>query len=66
MIPEKYQKYENTVTLACVNYQTIWGDKAANLEKMKNLFKTFSHPTPIEVLPCASTGGGTERCSCLL
>ena len=36
-VPEKYQKYENMVTLGCVNYHSIWGDKAANLEKMKGI-----------------------------
>lgn len=30
-------KYEPVVTLACVNYKTIWGDKAANLKKMKDI-----------------------------
>jgi predicted amidohydrolase len=40
MLPEKYQKYEKTVTLACVNFQTVWGDKAANLEKMKGTVAT--------------------------
>jgi len=37
MIPSKYKKYAKTVTVACVNYAPIWGDKNANLEKIKNL-----------------------------
>lgn len=29
------KKYERFVSVACVNFQTRWGDKQANLEKMK-------------------------------
>lgn len=36
MIPEPYSTYEPQVTLGCVNYQSSWGDKAANLAKIKN------------------------------
>ena len=35
MIPEEYREYEKTVTVACINWHSIWGDKAANLEKVK-------------------------------
>ena len=31
MIPKEYQKYESKVSVACVSYTTIWGDKAENL-----------------------------------
>ena len=37
MIPERYRQYEDTVTLGCVNYASIWNDKAASLEKVKRL-----------------------------
>ena len=37
MIPEHYQQYENTVTLGCVNYQSIWNDKAASIGKVKKM-----------------------------
>ena len=37
MIPEHYQQYESTVTLGCVNYQSIWNDKAASIGKVKKL-----------------------------
>lgn len=30
-----HQKYEKTVTIACVNWSGVWGDKPANLEKIK-------------------------------
>jgi len=33
MIPERYRKYEKTVTVTCVNFHPAWGDKAANLAK---------------------------------
>lgn len=35
MIPERYRKYEKVVTVACVNFSTVWGNKAANLAKIK-------------------------------
>ena len=37
MIPEDYRDYEDTVTLGCVNYGSIWNDKAASLAKVKKL-----------------------------
>lgn len=39
MIPESYAKYETSVTVGCVNYNSIWGDKAANLDKIKGLIR---------------------------
>ncbi len=30
-------KYEKTVTVACVNWSGTWGDRSANLKKMKSL-----------------------------
>lgn len=35
MIPEEYVKYEKTATIAGVNWKGEWGNKEANLEKMK-------------------------------
>lgn len=35
MIPEQYQKYEKVVSIACVSFTTAWGNKQANLDKMK-------------------------------
>ena len=29
--------YQDTISVACINYHTEWGDKAANLEKMKTI-----------------------------
>ena len=37
MIPEQYRRYEDTVSLGCVNYRSIWNDKAASLDKVKKL-----------------------------
>ena len=37
MIPEAYRRYEDTVSLGCVNYRSIWNDKAASLAKVKRL-----------------------------
>ncbi len=33
----KKASYENIVTVAVINYQTIWGNKQANLEKIKSI-----------------------------
>ena len=30
------KRYEKVITVSCVNFRTIWGDKAANLEKIKS------------------------------
>ncbi len=35
MIPKEYERYEKTVTVACINWSGVWGDKAANLDKIK-------------------------------
>ncbi|MBI4286436.1 MAG: carbon-nitrogen hydrolase family protein [Chloroflexi bacterium] len=35
MIPEAYRRYEQTVTVSVVNFHSVWGDKAANLAKIK-------------------------------
>ena len=37
MIPEEYQKYEKSVTVSVVNFNPAWGDKAANLEKIRRI-----------------------------
>lgn len=34
-IPHEYQKYEQTVSVACINFSTVWGNKEANLTKIK-------------------------------
>ncbi len=36
MIPKEYQEYEESVTVAAVNFNPVWGNKAATLEKIKN------------------------------
>ena len=37
MIPERYRQYEDTDTLGCVNYDSIWNDKVASIDKVKGL-----------------------------
>jgi predicted amidohydrolase len=37
MIPKEYEKYEKEVTVSAVNFNPIWGDKKANLEKIKKM-----------------------------
>lgn len=37
MIPKEYEKYEKVVTVSAVNFNPVWGDKAANLEKIKRM-----------------------------
>lgn len=38
MISEK-TNYERYVSIACVNYSTVWGDKSANLRKIKKIIE---------------------------
>ena len=35
MIPERYAAYEKTVTVACVNFGPVAGDKGATLAKLE-------------------------------
>jgi len=37
MIPDEYSKYEKTVTVTVVNFANTWGNKAANIAKMKQM-----------------------------
>lgn len=39
MIPSRYADYENAITVAVVNFSAIWGDKIANLKKMKGFIR---------------------------
>lgn len=34
MIPSRYERYETSVTVGCVNFAAAWGDKRANLERI--------------------------------
>jgi predicted amidohydrolase len=36
------KKHEQIVSIACVNFNPVWGDKAANLEKMKAIAREAS------------------------
>lgn len=40
MIPKEYQKYQSIVTVSCVNFNAVWGDKPANLKKIKASIET--------------------------
>jgi predicted amidohydrolase len=35
VIPKEYEKYEKVVTISAVNFNPVWGDKEANLKKIK-------------------------------
>ena len=35
MVSKRYDKYEKVVSIACVTFSTAWGDKGANLQKIK-------------------------------
>jgi predicted amidohydrolase len=37
MIREEYERYEKTVTVSAINFNPIWGEKRANLEKIKTM-----------------------------
>ncbi|MDO8691695.1 MAG: carbon-nitrogen hydrolase family protein [Dehalococcoidia bacterium] len=42
MIPKEYQNYESVVTVGAVNWKGEWGNKEANLEKMKQKVREAS------------------------
>ncbi|MGH8248645.1 MAG: carbon-nitrogen hydrolase family protein [Gammaproteobacteria bacterium] len=43
MIPKRYQAYQKSVSVACANYRTVWGDKAGNLQKIRALVEEAAH-----------------------
>jgi predicted amidohydrolase len=52
MIPERYSRYEKTVTLGAVNFASVPGDKAANLEKIEaNVREAASQGIDIVAFP---------------
>jgi len=66
MIPEEYQKYENVVTVACVNFSPVVGDKNATLEKMKaNIVEAAAQGSNIIAFPeeALSGAGFCEGCA---
>jgi len=38
-IPPQYEKYEQIITVAVVNFAPVWGDKEANLQKMERFIE---------------------------
>ena len=64
--------YEETVSLACVNFHTEWGDKAANVAKMKAFVTDAAHQgNNIVIFPELALSGyecseniGPEKKSC--
>ncbi len=66
MIPPAYSKYEKIVSVACCNFQTKWGDKAANLKKTEDMTKqAVSFGANIVVFPELNITGFecSEGCS---
>ena len=49
------KKYERFVTVTCVNFQTKWGDKGANLEKITE--KAVQGGNNIIIFPELALGG---------
>jgi len=64
--------YEETVSLACINFHTEWGDKAANVAKMKAFVTDAAHQgNNIVIFPELALSGyecseniGPEKKSC--
>ncbi|MFC1994235.1 carbon-nitrogen hydrolase family protein [Chloroflexota bacterium] len=60
MIPKEYQKYEQVVTVACVNFNPVWGDKEATLEKIKaNIVEAAAQGSNIIIFPEDALVGAT-------
>ena len=52
MIPERYASYEKTVTVGVVNFTSVPGDTAANLEKIEaNLREAAAQGVQIVAFP---------------
>jgi predicted amidohydrolase len=72
MIPERYRAYEQTVTLAAVNFSAVTGNKAATLEKIEaNIREAASQGVDIVAFPeealtgigdCPVCNSGEPRC----
>jgi predicted amidohydrolase len=58
MIPKEYIKYEQTVSVACVSFSASWGDKSANLERIKTfVVEASKQGNNLIIFPeCALTG----------
>ena len=66
MIPPGYAKYEKNVSVACVNFQTKWGDKSANLKKIERITREAADlGADVIVFPELSLSGFEcpERCA---
>lgn len=51
-IPEQYRQFAPTVTVACVNFAPVWGDKAATLDKIAaSVVEAASQGADIVVFP---------------
>ncbi|MGI9293852.1 MAG: carbon-nitrogen hydrolase family protein [Pseudomonadales bacterium] len=67
MIPQAYAQYEKTVTVGCVTYQSIWGDKRANLDKIKGLIReAASRGIDIVAFPELALSGYESNEDCTL
>lgn len=72
MIPERYARYEKHVTIGVVNFTSVPGDKAANLEKIEaNLREAAAQGIDIVAFPeealigmgeCGVCRSGAPRC----
>jgi predicted amidohydrolase len=66
-VPERYQGYEQTVTVACVNFMPVAGDKAATLGKIEVAVReAASQGAQIVVFPEEALSGASACDPCRL
>jgi predicted amidohydrolase len=64
-IPVEYQSFERTVTVGCVNFAPVWGDKKATLAKIEaNVQEAAAQGVDVLVFPEESLTGASSCQAC--
>lgn len=65
MIPPEYESYERVVTVGCVNFSPVWGDKKRTLAKLEaNVVEAAAQGIDIVVFPEGSLTGASGCDAC--
>lgn len=65
MIPDEYQAYEPVVTVGCVNFSPVWGDKKRTLAKLEaNILEAAAQGIDILVFPEGALTGASGCDAC--
>jgi len=65
MIPAEYQSFSRTVTVGCVNFNPVWGDKKATLAKMEaNIAEAAAQGMDLVTFPEEALTGASSCQAC--